>query len=217
GVAGAGVNDEAGRFVDDDHVVVLVDHPELHPRVARRRLGGLDRVGVDAHDRPDAEADLARHGDLLVDGDGALGDEVGGDRPADVGEEGDDAVEPLAVEGRRELFADHPCSSSVAGSRSEVNSSSAPPTVTPMSATLKIGNHCRSMKSTTAPWRRPSPRKSRSATLPSAPPVTSPTAMVYHGLEARPSEMSSTAMTTMARIGTNGPNPSPDENAMPVL
>ena len=36
-----------------------------------------------------------------------------------------------------------------------LSSSSAPPTVTPMSATLKIGHHCRSMKSTTPPRSQP--------------------------------------------------------------
>ena len=44
------------------------------------------------------------------------------------------------------------------------------------SATLKMGNHCRSTKSTTAPRIMPPSRNSRSATLPSAPPTTSPAA-----------------------------------------
>ena len=61
------------------------------------------------------------------------------------------------------------------------------PTTTPMSATLKTGHHCRSMKSTTAPPRKPPlpARKARSIRLPRAPPTIRARATAARGGCAR--------------------------------
>src|SRR5262245_59936811 len=86
-----------------------------------------------------------------------------------------------------------------------------------MSATLKIGHHCTSMKSTTPPRNQPGERNRRSTTLPSAPPTISPTAGVYSGLDWRPIDTSNPTTTSRATTPMIGPSPVPLEKAMPVL
>lgn len=61
----------------------------------------------------------------------------------------DTMIEPLTAEGRGDLFLDHAGFSCLLNSDQSTNS--APPMLTPMSATLKMGNHWKSMKSTTEP------------------------------------------------------------------
>ena len=67
GVAGARVDDEAGRLVDDDHVVVDVDDAELDGRVADGQRRRRDRRRVDLDQHALVEADLARRRRRAVD------------------------------------------------------------------------------------------------------------------------------------------------------
>jgi len=86
-----------------------------------------------------------------------------------------------------------------------------------ISAMLKIGNHWKSMKSTTLPCNHASPRKSRSTMLPMAPPTINPTAM----MDILPSDWrreSTMPTTTIVAITPMiGPNPWPRPNAIPPL
>ena len=71
------------------------------------------------------------------------------------------------------------------GARRLARTATTAPITMAASATLNTGHHWRSMKSTTAPWRKPSsPRNARSARLPSAPPATRPAATAPAGRRA---------------------------------
>ena len=83
---------------------------------------------------PAVRRTLPDGGDLAVDAHRLTSDELGGDRSADVGEEGDHSVEALPVEGGGHLFGDHVA-------RSEVSRSSAAPTTMAASARLNTGHH----------------------------------------------------------------------------
>ena len=67
GVAGAGMDDETGRLVDDDHVVVHVDDRELDRRIGRRAAGDRDRRRVDADHLALASRTLPRVHGVAVD------------------------------------------------------------------------------------------------------------------------------------------------------
>ena len=58
GIARAGMHDEAGRLVDDDHVLVVVDDRELDGRVGRRKRGRR-QLGLVDIDRPVRAADAS--------------------------------------------------------------------------------------------------------------------------------------------------------------
>ena len=94
GVAGGGVDDQAGRLVDDDQVLVLEQHVErdlLGHELGRRRTGG----GVDLDRRRRAAELAAGLAGRAVAGDVALVDPAGDlrARPAVPGP-GQEAVEP---------------------------------------------------------------------------------------------------------------------------
>ena len=66
-VAGSGMDDEPGRLVDDDDVVVGVDDGELDVLVGRRQRRSRDRRRVDLDEGAGVEAHLPRRGDVAVD------------------------------------------------------------------------------------------------------------------------------------------------------
>ena len=114
--------------------------------------------------------------------------------------------------------------SSSTGARMPIRTRPIPPTTIAASAILKIGHHCRSMKSTTAPDINPVPkfgasptRLIRSITLPTAPPTTMPMNtscridVDFLAMKIR------TPATTSATRPMSGPLPAPFENAIPVL
>ena len=108
GVAGARVHDQPGRLVDDDDVVVGVDDVEHHGRVGDRAVRS---VGITAGSTSTScafvEAHLARGRRRAVDADATGCHGGGGSRAADVGQQGDHPVEPLAGEGGGDALADH--------------------------------------------------------------------------------------------------------------
>ena len=197
GVAGARMDDEARRLVDDDHVVVDVDDAELDDRVGgrqTRRSGSID--GSTSTCWPSARRTLPDRRDDDRRPGTAGGDQRRRRRPADVGDQRHDPVEPLPVErgghdssimidasGRRSV-GDRVRRGGVAARALGATDEDAvqdqrriAPTLTAMSATLKIGNHWKSMKSTTRPA-QPARRRGTvdRCMLPAAPPMMQPDA-----------------------------------------
>ena len=97
-VARPGMNDDAGRLVDDEQVLVLPDDVEIH-------LLGLERAGLGGElddDLLPALEPVALRPRLAVDEDGAVGDQPLGERPrADLGPACDGPVEPLGLRGEK--------------------------------------------------------------------------------------------------------------------
>ena len=90
--------------------------------------------------------------------------------------------------------------------------------LTPMSATLKIGNHWKSMKSITEPCNHPSPRNSRSQRLPIAPTDHEPGGDRDDATGAcRADRQRDQTTTTRATSPMIGPMPWPVEKAIPLL
>src|SRR5690606_20773989 len=205
---GTRVDDDAGRLVDDDQVVVLVDDGHGHGGggLGSRLLRGVGDGDVEglALGHP-----VGARGDRPpVDQHGTAVDQLGRLRATATGDEGDDPVESLAVEragddlpqgGGRHRSASSPDPatgppgsgsaprSAAAGTGSPASRHCAPksstaPTTMAESARLNTGHHCRSTKSTTPPPRNPSPsRTARSRRLPSAPPRIMPSATATTG------------------------------------
>src|SRR5690606_28436891 len=155
------------------------------------------------HSRSRGHADLAARDHHVVDRDATVTDHRCGGGAADVGEQRDDAVEPLASERGGDLLDQlvvHQSSPSPSAdsslTRNVPSTKSAAPITTAMSATLKIGQNCRSMKSITAPPILPPSRNRRSATLPSAPPAITPPATAWSFVTPGADAMRSTTATT---------------------
>ncbi len=161
-VAGAVVDDQAGRLVHHDQVRILVHHGEHHPGVRpgthvdrrghvhpqcladdERPAAGLDALSVHRHPalvhqlghRAAGQAGEKSHGPV-----DAFAPQRGGDdgleRPSGDGDVAHGAAPPLASgTWRREM------------SRAALTA----PITTQESATLNVGQKCRAMKSTTAP------------------------------------------------------------------
>ena len=97
GVTGAGVDDDAGRLVDDDDGLVGVDDAQLDVRfgldAGRRGVGEVDgqRRAGDEGRAPGGDRDA-------VDRHPAIGDQLGGLASRDVGQQRDGPVDPDAVE-----------------------------------------------------------------------------------------------------------------------
>ena len=166
------MHDESGRLVDDDHDVVDVDDRRTRPTDRRR---AAERSGAAVGSTVDVltlgQAHLARLAPPTPSTRGAAGgDQRGRIGAADVGDQRDDPVEAFPVECGWNDFIDHdvrrlsvvvlhgcrrrassPRSPRVRLTRMLFRINAAAPTFTAMSATLKIGNHWKSMKSTTAP------------------------------------------------------------------
>ena len=95
--------------------------------------------------------------------------------PAQPGDHGDDAVDPLPGQRLGHDLADRSSRAPPTPAQRGQHAGSPMPTQRAASATLNTGHHCRSTKSTTRPPRNPSPsRRARSTRLPSAPPRTTP-------------------------------------------
>ena len=103
GVAGAGMDHQPGRLVDDDRP------PRRRGRRRTRRpvvrLRAVPASGSPScrwpRGAPASRRTLPDAGHVAVDLHGPAGDQLGGGRSADVGEEGDHPVEALPVRGRR--------------------------------------------------------------------------------------------------------------------
>ena len=83
-----------------------------------------------------------------------------------------------------------------------------------VSARLKIGQTCRSMKSVTRPL-NPGPFATRSARFPSAPPRIRPSDTAIHGRIGRVETTTITAETTIVAPANNHGALSPNPNAPP--
>jgi hypothetical protein len=97
-VTDARMDDDAGRLVDDEQVLVLPGHVEIHRlRLERWCVGGqLD------HDVLPALEAVALLPGLAVDEDGAACDQPLGERArADLGAAGDGAIEALGLRGAK--------------------------------------------------------------------------------------------------------------------
>ena len=190
GCAGAGVHDEARRLVDDDQVVVGVDHGEHDSGIGveGRRLRGRHLHVRARRPRPHGGCDSLTASPFTVT------------PPAATSAEASLRLSPVTIATTRSSRSPSSAAgissitsspraprlrppgppSGVAGSSTGVRNvtitSRMPPITTHESATLNTGHHCRSMKSTTPPLKNPSPRKARSARLPSAPPRMRPSA-----------------------------------------
>ena len=106
-VAGTRVHDEAGRLVDDDHVVVDVDDPEL--TVGSAAGGSMTGRAAGSMSIPLSlgEAHLAGPAHDAVDRRTTGRDHHRCVGAADVGDQRDDPVEALPVEGGRNDLGDH--------------------------------------------------------------------------------------------------------------
>ena len=173
---GAGVHDEAGRLVDDDHVVVDVDDGHVDRRSASERPASavgsgsvdLDHVALarpwpTAGDRPLRRRAPRRRRRGRPPRPGCSPVSMATTRstrsPASAA---GDAPRSRRRRDRPDVALGAPGAEHEHGRRRSRRT---------MSATLNTGHHCGSMKSTTRPPRNPSPsRKARSMRLPSAPP-----------------------------------------------
>ncbi len=96
GMARCRVDDEAGGFVDDDEIVVLIGDDEIHGFRFRHRIGGRRHVEDEPRPGGDLGGRIAQH--AAVAADMAFADEVLQPRTRQVGEEPDEgAVETLAA------------------------------------------------------------------------------------------------------------------------
>src|SRR4051794_35625823 len=91
------------------------------------------------------------------------------------------------------------------------------PMVMAESATLNVGKSLTCTKSTTAPFRNPGVRNSRSMRLPSAPPSTSDRPTTISVSRVRRTVRTRITATTMATTARNGVNAWNRLNALPVL
>ena len=171
GVAGAGVHDEAGRLVDtttssSSCTTVTHDGRVGHDARARRRRRRRSSTDVALGD-----AVLAAGHDLAADAHGAAGDEGGGRGAAAAGQQGDDAVEALAVQRRRHDLAH--ARHAVAGCAWRSDSDEQEPAADDDGDVGDVEHRppLEVDEVDDRPPRKPSPsRKTRSTRLPSAPP-----------------------------------------------
>ena len=169
-VPGAGVDDQSGRLVHHDHVVVGVDDDEHDRRIALGP-GDVHLVGTVHVERLALDQLRAAAGDdLAVDASPAR--RPRGRRPPR-GTRRPAGPRPGPPAPRRATPGPsrRSCSPARRFPRGATQASRMQPTVMQASATLNVGQKWNSTKSTTAPW---SPRKNRSARLPSAPPRIRP-------------------------------------------
>src|SRR5256884_3105517 len=148
-MAGSGMDDEPGRFVDDDQIVVLVEHAKIHrlgPESGWRRCGQFPAEPVARAEpapcagRPVVEADVSLR-DQSLDLAAALPREQ---------------ARQILIESRRVdrdgvLFRRRQARRGRPLRQSVPTRSTATPTVIAESATLKIGQCGTWMKSTTEP------------------------------------------------------------------
>ena len=225
-VAGARVDDQAGRLVDHDHVVVGVDDGTSTVGLGLDGRPSAARLGVDVdHRRPRPSRSRAAWCTTAPSTRTA---------PAATSAAASARLTPVTWRPRgraaRRRAARGPprwrtrsrsASSAAVALEADERPAGCAPTTTPMSATLNTGHHWRSMKSTTAPLRNPSsPRKARSARLPSAPPRTRPDGhRAEPGAAVRPASEQDARPRTMASSGDQRaePAPLPMLNAAPVL
>ena len=168
-VAGPGMDDQPGRFVDDDHGCIDVHDGELHGIVRRDGQCSSELPWCRwprGHRSPGAPCRTWRRSSSTCTAPSAIRSAAIG--ATDVGHQRDDSIEALPAEGSRHIVGDH-------GARNEVSRSNPAPTTIAASARLNTGHHWTSTKSTTAPPNHPSPRNRRSITLPSVPPTIRPT------------------------------------------
>src|SRR6185437_12274940 len=168
-VAGRRVDDDAGRLVDDEHVLVLVRDPERHVLVLQRRR----RLRHGQLDLLPAFEPVALGAPFAVDDHAALVQQPLGCRAGpNLGQGSEEAVEPLTGG----LVRD--CELQRVSPSSSVTKRIATPTTMKLSARLKAGQYFRSRKSVTCPSRM------RSIRFDVDPPISRPSATGSTGWRA---------------------------------
>src|SRR5699024_7480942 len=122
---------------DHDDIRILVDDRNDDRRVGGRSDGAVVVLEFDANGLGFRQAVGGSGDGPLVDGHPAREDRLHGGGPADPGDHGDDPVDPLTVEGRGNRLVEDGHAEVV---RNPTITSSTAPTVTPTSATLKVGH-----------------------------------------------------------------------------
>ena len=107
GITRPGMHDQAGRLVDDDEVLVLVDDGEHDSRVGLWCLRHGQQIGVDAHDLAHLQPELADQCCSPSTSTPPDGDERLGVAAAALGDQRDDPVESLAGQSAGDLLGDH--------------------------------------------------------------------------------------------------------------